>query len=406
VIDWMQQKYKSHKSKAALQYEVEVTKRMIASDVINLGDINSSRINHIADIYKKNNVELKNASINGLIYSEHYKTESNYKLVAIVICIVLILLIVLLFIVFWINNRLKQGVHERTLEIEKSKRFLEQYAQLFDENIYLIYLNKDAKIEKLSQKFRKKFSLLEDRIKDKNILSDFESLIFSDKQRVILNTSINSLIVADGECIIIDDNNKRYLFDFHISHLKDNNGILEESIIILSDVTEKKTIESRSLTDTLTQIANRYSLNKSLVKIINEANESDSKLSVIMIDIDHFKRVNDRLGHNIGDKVLKKMAQILVSNTDGQCLVGRWGGEEFLVVCNQYDLDKAKQLAEQLRVEIEKTQIDDSYKLTASLGVAQFKLSESIEQLINRADDALYKAKSSGRNNVKISEAE
>ena len=124
--------------------------------------------------------------------------------------------------------------------------------------------------------------------------------------------------------------------------------------------------------------------------------------SVIVIDIDHFKRVNDLRGHYCGDRVLRKMGEILgahTRNTDG---LGRWGGEEFVLVCPGANLAKAAELAEKLRHKIKDTNFipEDPLPITASFGVATTNREHSFEDAFRQADQALYLAKSRGRDCV------
>ena len=124
--------------------------------------------------------------------------------------------------------------------------------------------------------------------------------------------------------------------------------------------------------------------------------------SVIIIDIDHFKRVNDQRGHYGGDRVLRRMGEILrahTRNTDG---LGRWGGEEFVLVCPGASLEKAAELAEKLRQRIMQTNFipDDPLPITACLGVAVSHADQGFEDAFRQADEALYLAKSRGRNCV------
>jgi len=124
--------------------------------------------------------------------------------------------------------------------------------------------------------------------------------------------------------------------------------------------------------------------------------------SVIIIDLDHFKRINDERGHPVGDRVLRTMGEILgagVRNTDG---VGRWGGEEFVLVCPGASLSKAADLAEKLRHKIMETNFipEAPLPITASFGVASASVDQDFEDALRQADQALYLAKSKGRNCV------
>ena len=122
--------------------------------------------------------------------------------------------------------------------------------------------------------------------------------------------------------------------------------------------------------------------------------------SVLMVDIDHFKDINDQHGHLNGDKALVNVAQTISDNSREIDTVGRYGGEEFLVLCPETDIDAAYSLAESIRQGVENLKLDNLPAVTCSIGVAAYAKHDSIEALLDDADAALYKAKESGRNQV------
>ena len=122
--------------------------------------------------------------------------------------------------------------------------------------------------------------------------------------------------------------------------------------------------------------------------------------SVVLIDLDKFKQVNDTYGHQVGDEVLQETGRILRENTRKADTAGRWGGEEFILVCPETDIKAAEKLAENLRQVIEKHRFDKIDRQTASFGGAQWDIGESYKQLLKRADQALYQGKAQGRNCV------
>ena len=135
------------------------------------------------------------------------------------------------------------------------------------------------------------------------------------------------------------------------------------------------------------------------------AKRNEQKLSIIAIDIDHFKKINDTYGHSVGDEVLITIANILKQNIRKSDIVSRFGGEEFVILLNNASLDDATSIAEKIRVTIENSSIDIEgtvIKVTSSFGVASYNKDRenSIETVIKRADDLLYIAKKHGRNQV------
>lgn len=180
------------------------------------------------------------------------------------------------------------------------------------------------------------------------------------------------------------------------------------AVIVFTDITERKKMEkqlySLSITDTLTSLYNRRFQLEMLRNSKNRADRYGEPFSILMIDIDNFKSINDQYGHNMGDLVLKKVSNVFIKNVRASDIVSRWGGEEFLILLPNTKLDGAVSIAERIRSQIETINIETLPKITVSIGVTSYKLSETIENLISRADKALYEAKVSGKNNVKVLE--
>ncbi len=169
---------------------------------------------------------------------------------------------------------------------------------------------------------------------------------------------------------------------------------------ISQNVTHKKLLEIASKTDKLTQLFNRGKLDEYLEDEYNKYQRHKSTFSVIMIDIDNFKSVNDTYGHHIGDLVLIEIANILKNQTRKIDTVGRWGGEEFLIVCLETTKNGAILLAEKLRKRVENFTFNVVKRRTISLGVAEIEDNDTIATLLERADINLYKAKKNGKNKV------
>ena len=153
-------------------------------------------------------------------------------------------------------------------------------------------------------------------------------------------------------------------------------------------------------TDALTSIANRRQMELYISSEILREQRYGRAFSVILIDIDNFKIVNDNYGHDVGDRVLKNLAEALQSRTRASDHVGRWGGEEFVIVTPETDLAEACALAEHICNYIRNAVLLDGYPLTLSLGVASFQIGDSVTSLIKRADEALYEAKKTGKDRV------
>jgi diguanylate cyclase len=165
-----------------------------------------------------------------------------------------------------------------------------------------------------------------------------------------------------------------------------------------------KEAEQRSNTDALTGLANRRSLDEFLRSAQIVAMEKGEPLSVLLIDIDHFKKFNDSYGHQVGDQVLRLVAKVLQDTVREQDLAARYGGEELMAVLPGANLEVCGSVAERIRRRISDARLtrrttgQEISSVTASIGVAQFRLAESAEAMIERCDRALYQAKRSGRN--------
>lgn len=179
---------------------------------------------------------------------------------------------------------------------------------------------------------------------------------------------------------------------------------LEQKVERLTDISQaNKRLANMTLTDELTGLPNRRYLNRRLREELAMTKRFKSPISCIMIDIDHFKRTNDTLGHQAGDDVLQALAKVLREGKREEDVIGRYGGEEFLFLLPQVDSPGAMILAERLRKKVAdtdfKTSLANDVRLTISLGVATFTSENLTEaELIRRADDALYQAKAEGRN--------
>ncbi|MCK5035438.1 MAG: GGDEF domain-containing protein [Candidatus Sabulitectum sp.] len=161
--------------------------------------------------------------------------------------------------------------------------------------------------------------------------------------------------------------------------------------------------ESAARTDPLTGLLNRRGFLELSRLVVSIAERSAGSFSILMIDLDHFKRVNDKFGHAIGDRVLQEIATILLRGVREQDILARWGGEEVIILLPDTGVNGAKALGEKIRASVEKLETchgEARICVTLSLGISQYHRGEPLTDTIQRADNALYQAKSSGRNRV------
>lgn len=166
-------------------------------------------------------------------------------------------------------------------------------------------------------------------------------------------------------------------------------------------------IERLSIIDELTDLFNFRHLQEILIREIKRAEEHAHPLSLLILDIDKFKEYNDTYGHMVGDEILKQMGKVLRENTRGVDVVGRYGGDEFIVILPYQNKDQSKEVAERIRREVERRiwEIEGTHlSPTVSIGVTQWKKGMGMRELIGRADESLYRAKEGGRNRVCVNE--
>ncbi|MBU3898147.1 MAG: GGDEF domain-containing protein [Gammaproteobacteria bacterium] len=167
---------------------------------------------------------------------------------------------------------------------------------------------------------------------------------------------------------------------------------------------QNRQLERLSVTDQLTGLCNRLQLDRTLDEERLRHQRYANNVCVMLLDIDRFKSVNDSFGHLVGDQVLIKIALILQKNMREVDVAGRWGGEEFLVICRETALEGALLLAEKLRAAVEAYEFELVGSRSISLGVAMLRQGDTVTQTIARADAALYRAKGAGRNRVESGE--
>ncbi len=160
---------------------------------------------------------------------------------------------------------------------------------------------------------------------------------------------------------------------------------------------EYQEVSQKSITDPLTGIFNRYKLDNELERFYKDYQENDISFALLMLDLDYFKNINDKYGHQEGDRVLKRFAQILKECTRQTDTVGRWGGEEFIIIYPNSNLDNALLLAQKLHLALKECKDLQKYNLTVSIGLGVPKKEFTLEQFIQNVDEALYKAKDLGR---------
>ena len=213
------------------------------------------------------------------------------------------------------------------------------------------------------------------------------------KRVVVIDDSGNLAgIISQKELISLTYSRWATLMREYQEELSEINHMLES---------KNREYETMASTDSLTGLYNRYKFSELYLSSYTSMVQRHNSMSLIIVDIDYFKKVNDTYGHNAGDSVLVQISHALLRTLRYIDIICRWGGEEFVVLLPTASLQNAYDLAQKLRKYIEKLEIDRVGHITASFGVSQVKEGDEMQDAIDRADKALYLAKKSGRNCVK-----
>lgn len=181
-----------------------------------------------------------------------------------------------------------------------------------------------------------------------------------------------------------------------------NTVVMHDSLVEDQMNGELEAAKYEACHDPLTQLYNRLSFDALLACELARARETNEVFSLIMLDIDHFKLINDTWGHEKGDEVLVTLAGCIKKLLPPRCVLCRWGGEEFMIMPSGFSASQAQDLAEYLRGSIEKYSFGAPGKVTCSFGVTEYRQGEHIQTLIARVDEGMYEAKNAGRNRVRV----
>ena len=278
----------------------------------------------------------------------------------------------------------------QTQLLEKQSKQLDEQKKQLDE----IYKNIESQKEKLSNavlNVKEKEEVVESLVNlQKKKEQEFEK---AKKDLEFLNSQIQ------------EQKNNLLLKEDIISEQKNAMGILAALFIIIlilgiNGIRQNRLLKNLSQTDSLSGLYNRRFMNQKLEEEISKYKRYKTPFSLLLIDIDYFKKINDTYGHDKGDLIIKQISSLIQQNIRNTDISARWGGEEFLILAPNSDLNGALKLANNLKELIENAQFEVKQKVTISVGVSVFEENLNQEKLLKLADNALYKAKGSGRNRV------
>jgi len=293
---------------------------------------------------------------------------------------------------------------------KEQKRNYNMMQKIMDNDSDMLAVTTCDKIIFANTVFKKFFSYNFDAIKKNN--STFHN------EFIKIDGFLHPGLLNDDETFVklIDrtEESKRMVsfYDFHNGEAKaflinssqiDDDSYLLHFVDVTAIAVEKKLLEKKAFFDTLTKIYNRTKFDEVLLYESKRSVRYETDLSLIICDIDHFKKVNDTYGHLVGDKILKNIAKEVKHKIRDTDIFARWGGEEFVLLMPETNLEDAKIVAEQLKDSLAHLEHEKAGAVTCSFGITSHITTDTPEIFLGRADSLLYKAKQNGRNRIEVS---
>ena len=303
------------------------------------------------------------------------------------------------------------GSVELNLSLEtKIEQEISKIKSILDAQNNIIIVTNKENITNVNKKFLQFFGVddFERFLKTKKNIFDFfiEEFGFITKNQIIKQESwlryIRELPEIDRIVKIKNYLHEEKIFTINVDYYENKEHYYVFSLTDITEIKEKSNLlEYQASHDKLTGLFNRNKFDELFIKEIKRSKRYSASLSVILLDIDNFKMINDNYGHQIGDVVLKEISQIISLHIREQDIAVRWGGEEFLVLLPHTNLSGSIIVANKIKTAIETNLFTDlNLNITASFGVTQLVNEDDDESLIARADKHLYEAKNSGKNKV------
>jgi len=328
-----------------------------------------------------------------LIFEKGKQTIFLYNItVAFLLLIILVVLSRKQEDLFKNNMKLETEVNERTAKLNKYITIVNKYVTTSSTDL-------EGKITHVSEAFCRISGYSK-----KELLGRTHNIVKHEDMDPSIYVNLWDTISADkkwiGEIKNKKKNGEAYWVLANIEPIYSSNGKKIGYTSIRQEITDKKRVEKLSITDKLTQLYNRVKIEEIFAIEIAKFHRYNTSFSLILIDIDFFKEVNDTYGHNVGDLFLREMADLLKSSVRIEDVVGRWGGEEFVILSNNYTIEGVLGLAEKIRKNVEAYEFSTIGHKTISIGVSILNKEDTQETMIARADKSLYHAKKTGRNKV------
>jgi len=230
----------------------------------------------------------------------------------------------------------------------------------------------------------------------------YSKYILNNKQNW-LNQLSNDKKTSEYKILIMDINTfEPKAFQIDVTALNNSDKFLVTLVDITKITIKSKIFEIQATYDSLTNVYNRNKFNEIIEKAYEKYKDNNTYLSFAIFDIDFFKNVNDEYGHIVGDETLVTFAQTINNNIRDTDVFARWGGEEFTLLLPNTNILEAYNIVEALRIKIENVQFKLIGQKTCSVGITQFKDNDTLKAVVERADEALYESKNTGRNKVSV----
>lgn len=286
----------------------------------------------------------------------------------------------------------------------EEKNILQRYYNIIDEFVLTLITDSEDIVLYVSAAFTKKTDF------DKNDLigCSFSELLIQNSQEKLwedIKFTLTQHNTWKGK-FKIKTKNHFFWADTVIQRVYDNKNNLIGYQYIMNDITDKLTLQEIAIRDPLTNLYNRLKIIELIQYEIEKAQRYNHVFSLLMIDIDDFKHINDTFGHNYGDEVLKEFSKCLIQSVRKIDIVSRWGGEEFLILLPETKKEQALNVAERIKKNLSKVYVNYKYIVvsmnTASFGLAEYNHEDNSNLLIEKVDKALYSSKNNGKNKITI----
>jgi diguanylate cyclase (GGDEF)-like protein/PAS domain S-box-containing protein len=434
LIQLMQSRFGKHPEALQLAFEAEQIRRSMQPDLIEIGHMNAARWQRIADVYVELGMLPKGASLDGLVYHETDDRSERAWLIRSLIGTLLVLALVLPFT--WrmrqLNRRMKLEVAERQQAESLLRSSEDRMRKLLDISPDgIITTDPDGRITYFSAKQAEIVGAPDNANVIGHSVFDWFHPEDRDLARARVQRQMRGEHMSPRAYRLLKYDGGMIWGEIASALIDDGAGGSEGMLIIVRDINERKFLEEalhrtnesllaqiqetnrlqdqlreQVVRDPLTGLYNRRYLDETLDREISRASREDYPLCIAIIDLDHFKNVNDTYGHQAGDEVLKTLGKLLRGSARGGDIACRWGGEEFMLVLPRMTAETAQQRTEQWRNAFAELRFPFSAQhisVTLSVGIAAFPAhGKTSATLTQNADVALYLAKAQGRNRVVV----